>query len=227
MKITYNYPAHVLKCIAGAAFIIYSHSGHAKLAFKSEVVSDLVPLSCREYSFSYAFKNTGNKDVKILEITTSCSCTKAESDKAVYAPGESGKISGIFEIGDREGRQNKNIYIRTDDPETPRMALALKLAIPILAEFRPKMLLWRKGEVPKSKKLHVDTAREYGVRVVKVECPDKNFKVDFVPQRENSDSCEISIRPISLKETSKSEISLICSSKDGSSKIYKVYILIR
>lgn len=217
----------VLKGVSAAIFLLSPIVSYAEISFEKKVVQALAPVSSNEYHFSYSFKNAGDKEVKILKITTTCGCTKAESDKPVYAPGESGKIIGIFEIGDRVGRQDKKIYITTDDAETPKITLSLNLAIPVLAEFRPKMLLWRRGGIPESKKLRIDTAREYGARIVKVECADKNFQIDFVPQKENTDSCEVSIKPLSLEQVSKSEISLTCRTKGGSGKIYKVYALIR
>ena len=125
------------------------------------------------------------------------------------------------------GRQDKKIYVETDAPQTPRITLSLNLTVPALAEFRPKMLLWQKGGKLDAKKLHIDTAREYGARIAKAECKDKNFKIDFIPQKENTDFCEISIRPLSLDAASKSELLLECVAKGEFAKTYKVHLLIR
>ena len=200
---------------------------YAELLFTEMRLDTVMPVLAKEFSFSYDFKNVGNTPVRILEISTSCSCTKAEADKEIYQPNEKGKISGTFEIGDRTGLQSKKIFIETDDKTNPKIILNLNLTIPVLAEFRPKMLLWRKGGSLETKTLHVDTAREYGARIQKVSCDNENFKINFAPQKENTDSCEVQITPLSLNEVLKAEVELECITKNKELKIYKLYLLVR
>lgn len=199
----------------------------ADICFKEQGISATISQNASTFSFSFDFQNTSNYPVKILKIATTCACTKAKSDKEVYLPNEPGKISGEFEIGSRTGVQNKKIFVETDDPKNPKITLSLNLTIPVLAEFRPKMLYWQKGAGLGTKTLHVDTAREYGARIQKVSCNSENFKIDFTPQKENTDSCEIKITPLSLNEVSKAEVELECVAKNNERKIYKAYLLIR
>ncbi len=208
-------------------FFVLKSSIYAELLFTEREIDSVIPVLAKEFSFSCDFKNIGNDSVKILKISTSCSCTKAESDKKIYQPNEEGKISGTFEIGDRTGFQSKKIFIETDDKTNPKIVLNLNLTIPVLAEFRPKMLLWRKGANLETKTLHIDTAREYGARIQKVTCGNKNFKIDYISQKENTDSCDVQITPLSLNETSKTEVEIECITKNKELKIYKLYLLVR
>lgn len=208
-------------------WLFIANFSFATIVFKNQIISDTILQVDSSFPFSFYFINNSSKPIKILNISTSCACTKAEADKEIYQPNEEGKISGTFEIGDRTGFQSKKIFIETDDKTNPKIVLNLNLTIPVLAEFRPKMLLWRKGVNLETKILHIDTAREYGVRIQKVSCNNKNFKIDFTPQRENTDSCEVKITPLSLNETSKSEVELECITKEKEKKIYKLYLLVR
>lgn len=217
----------MLKYLPIALFFVFTNISFAELQFSERKIDRVMPVLAKEFSFSYDFKNVGNTPVRILKISTSCSCTKAEADKEIYQPNEEGKISGTFEIGDRTGLQSKKIFIETDDKTNPKIILNLNLTIPVLAEFRPKMLLWRKGGSLETKTLHVDTAREYGARIQKVSCDNENFKINFTPQKENTDSCEVQITPLSLNEALKAEVELECITKNKELKIYKLYLLVR
>ena len=208
-------------------WLFIANFSFATIIFKNQIISDTILQVDSSFPFSFHFINNSSKSIKILNISTSCSCTKAEADKEIYQPNEKGKISGTFEIGDRTGFQSKKIFIETDDKTNPKIVLNLNLTIPVLAEFRPKMLLWRKGANLETKTLHIDTAREYGARIQKVSCSNKNFKIDYTPQKENTDSCEVKITPLSLNETSKSEVELECITKEKEKKIYKLYLLVR
>ena len=108
---------YIFRIISIGVLCCFPYVSYAKLSIEKKLIHAVVPVSSSEYSFSYPFKNTGDRVVKILKITTTCGCTKAEADREVYAPGESGKITGVFEIGDRVGRQGKKIYVETDDPK--------------------------------------------------------------------------------------------------------------
>lgn len=208
-------------------WLFIANFSFATITFKNQIISDTILQVDSSFPFSFYFINNSSKPIKILNISTNCSCTKAEADKEIYQPNEKGKITGTFEIGDRTGFQSKKIFIETDDKTNPKIVLNLNLTIPLLAEFRPKMLLWRKGANLETKILHIDTAREYGARIQKVSCSNKNFKIDFIPQEEKTDSCEVKFTPLSLNEPSKSEVELECITKEKEKKIYKLYLLVR
>lgn len=53
----------------------------------------------------FKFQNTGDSEVEILEIKSSCGCTTTELAQKKYKPGETGEIVALFEFGDRQGVQ--------------------------------------------------------------------------------------------------------------------------
>ena len=75
--------AYILKSILGAIFLLFVCVSYAEVSFEKKVILGAVSPSSSEYSFSYPFKNTGDRAVKILKITTTCGCTKAEADREV------------------------------------------------------------------------------------------------------------------------------------------------
>lgn len=63
---------------------------------------------------SYFFKNTGTKDLLILQVQTSCGCTATEWSSEVIKPNETGEIKVVFDtnqIDNKIGKQNKVILV--------------------------------------------------------------------------------------------------------------------
>lgn len=67
----------------------------------------------------FTFKNTGDKDLEIIHINTSCGCTAANYTKEPVPPGESGSITVTFNTYGKKGRNNKTIYVRSTGSEKP------------------------------------------------------------------------------------------------------------
>jgi hypothetical protein len=203
----------------------FATQADAKLVFSRSQIVATIPVGSESYDFEFSFKNEGDKAIGITAIKSDCDCTDAAADKQSYSPGEKGAVKGRFSIGDRVGLQNKTITVITDDGT--KSALYLRLTVPELASFRPKMMIWTSGGVASSKTLRVDTAREYGARIVSAECSDKNFKVEFAMQKEHTDNCEIKVTPVSLNTNGRSELRLKCVARGGIEKFFTVHLLIK
>lgn len=73
----------------------------AELAFDNMEINDKIKSEIKEYPFTFCFSNNSTSAIKILDIASSCDCTKLHSDKKQYQPNENGKINGIFTIGEK------------------------------------------------------------------------------------------------------------------------------
>jgi len=65
-------------------------------------------------SYSFRFTNTGNADLIITNVSTSCGCTASEYPVDAIKPGETKKIKAIFDSENRSGFQNKRITVLTN-----------------------------------------------------------------------------------------------------------------
>lgn len=74
-------------------------------------------------SLKHAFKftNTGDKDLLIKNVITTCSCTLTNYSKEPIAPGKSSEIKVTFDSNkqDKIGRQNKVITILSNAKNNP------------------------------------------------------------------------------------------------------------
>jgi hypothetical protein len=62
-------------------------------------------------SYSFKFKNTGNADLVIAKVSTSCGCTAGDYPKNPVKPGEEGKIEVRFDSDGKQGFQSKDLTI--------------------------------------------------------------------------------------------------------------------
>ncbi|OSZ80039.1 hypothetical protein CAP36_01885 [Chitinophagaceae bacterium IBVUCB2] len=76
---------------------------------------------------SFRFKNTGNKQLVIADVSAGCGCTIPEKPQQPFAPGEEGVIKAKFESKNQNvGPHQKPVYV-TANTNTPN---------PILLNFK-------------------------------------------------------------------------------------------
>jgi Protein of unknown function (DUF1573) len=116
----------------------------AALVFDKTLI-DLAPEKLTDHiDVEYPFKNTGAGAVTVSDITTSCGCTAATLEKKTLDPGEAGTIKVRFDIGDRQGPQNRTITVVTD---AGTQVLTLNVNIPMRALITPRLHLFRPPEL--------------------------------------------------------------------------------
>lgn len=59
----------------------------------------------------YKFKNTGDRDLVIREVKTTCGCTVAEFPRKPIAPGKKGKIVVAFDTKEKNGPYVKGVNV--------------------------------------------------------------------------------------------------------------------
>ena len=94
---------------------------------------------------TFSFKNTGDRPVTILEVETSCGCVEAAADRQTYAPGATGLLVARMAVGERLGRYERYVYVRTDEGGEP-VRLQVQLEVPEIATVSPRAVAWRLHE---------------------------------------------------------------------------------
>jgi hypothetical protein len=87
-------------------------------------------------TFGFKFTNASkDRTVTIQNIQTTCGCTTPALEKKTYAPGEGSQIDVTFNPLNRFGRERKVITLETNDPEAPRIEIA------VLSQVLPRILI--------------------------------------------------------------------------------------
>ncbi len=67
---------------------------------------------------SYAIKNAGNADLKIISIHKTCGCASATTSKSIIKPGEEAAVEVVILPDSIFGAYSKNTFIESDDPNS-------------------------------------------------------------------------------------------------------------
>src|SRR6218665_1406379 len=114
---------------------------HAALVFEQTKVTLEPTKAVGHLDTEFAFKNTGAAAVTVTDITANCGCTVPALEKKTYAADEKGVLKVRFDVGDRQGPQNRNITVVTDDGATQTLTLIVNL--PQRSLIVPRLLLYR------------------------------------------------------------------------------------
>jgi hypothetical protein len=99
-------------------------------------------------TIEFKFKNSGDSQLIIKNISTSCGCTVAKLKKRKYKPGETGIIPVKFFSTGRGGRKvSKSITISSNDKDTPytRLIITGKVVLKNFASInvKPDRIIFR------------------------------------------------------------------------------------
>lgn len=82
-------------------------------------------------SYNFKFTNTGNGNLVISNVSTSCGCTVSEYPEKPIAPGESDYIMVTFDSKGRKGYQNKTVIILANtQPSRTLLRIKAEIIIP-------------------------------------------------------------------------------------------------
>ena len=88
----------------------------------------------------FTFQNTGDGILKIEPPKPSCGCTAAEVKPDTLQPGETGELPFTLNLGQYRAMLEKRITVRSNDPKTPEINLAIKVDYTPLYELNPVTL---------------------------------------------------------------------------------------
>lgn len=75
--------------------------------------------------YDFVITNSGTGDLILKTIRSTCGCTVAQPEKMELKPGESTKLHVEFDTAQREGEQQKYIYIYSNDPKKRELRIAV------------------------------------------------------------------------------------------------------
>ena len=191
---------------------------HAELQFKTTALELKATNKDKELKAVYPFTNTGTAPVWLLNLTTSCGCTTATSDKSEYQPGETACITAIDTIGLTEGRHTHTITFQTNETDTPTYALKITADLPsgqkqlthTLPPVSPRTLSWLRQPYA-AKTITIDLRQHSGCKFTAT-CDHPQFQLKIDTTRPGTALIEVT--PAAGKDATHAELSLIFTSPD-------------
>ena len=94
----------------------------------------------KEVVYEIKFKNSGDADLKISSVQTTCGCSSALLAGDLIKPGESGSIKFTFN-GQGFGMVSKNILVNTNETENNAHTLSLSMNMVDPITFNPQSIV--------------------------------------------------------------------------------------
>ena len=147
----------MLRSIATAAFIL----GPTLSLLASDLTWDRtearIELLPHETEVTAVYKVTNNSDVplRINKLESSCGCTLSRIAKRILYPGDTAKVTGIFNKGKRQGKNRSTIKVFLVGRNNPAAVLDLVAQIPVLIEASPRILYWKSDSLQKEQEIEL------------------------------------------------------------------------
>ncbi len=209
----------------------------AELVFDKEHLELASKPDAESITATFAFKYTGARPINVQEVDANCGCISATSDKDRYVNGDSGKITFVFELGSKEGKQANRVWITYteeviagqkvaakkdlgpsgEDPNTvvaPKTrSLSVDIDIPIIVNVEPKMTTWEVGSKPEPREVMVTMKHLTPIRITEVKSSREDVKVELKTVKEG-ESYIITLTPSSTERKRLGMLTIVTDSKE-------------
>lgn len=189
------------KFLAIAWFCLAGPLAAAGLAFKAPVQDLHVTSEARSATVDFEFTNRSDQPVEITKYDPNCSCmsVSVRDAKMVYAPGESGLIRAVFDLGNLAGAVEKSvaIYVDKDPLGKPSVILTTRIHIPVVVAVEPKAVTWELGSNPEPRRIRITMNGTKPIRVTGVTCSSESFKQELKTLEEGK-SYELVVTPVDM-----------------------------
>jgi len=173
-----------MKALALTLILAGTLPAAAALEFETPVIKAEADLSDKFITRDYKFTNSGGKAVKIKEADAGCSCLAVQvaGGKLAYAPGESGVLRAVFELGSFQGTVDKqiNVWLEGDPEEKPSTTLTMSVHIPVIISLEPKTLKWEVGAKAEPKMIDVVMDYKNPIHITSVSAGNEMFSAKLV-----------------------------------------------
>lgn len=199
------------------------------LEFKERVKSQTATADATKVTTDFEFTNNSDKPVTITKCDPTCSClaVQVSGGKMKYAPGESGVIRTVFDVGNATGLVEKGvaIYLDNDPPDKPSLNLQANILIPVLVSLEPKTVSWDLGSQPEEKTIHIRMAKGNVINVTGVEVKD-SFKYEL-KTIEKGISYDLVVSPKSTGAVDLGIIRIETDSTIAKQKVQQAFVVVR
>ncbi len=152
---------------------------------------------------NFVVTNTGGDVLKITNVRASCGCTAALPDKKELAPGESTNIRVEFNSTGRVGKQNKIVYVTSNDKE--HAEIQLKFTGNVVKKEQANLKINNSGPVLDLPKTQFDFGKVTEGKVVDHIFSIKNSGDETLSIKEVKTSCGCTATVLSKKELAPGE----------------------
>jgi hypothetical protein len=144
----------------------------------------------------FTFKNNGTADLQIDDITVPCGCEARLLNDNTIKPGASGTIDVGLTTIKYAGKQQKEIILHTNDPDTPDITLQIMCRVKLWVAVMPEALNFGQVKITGAQKrtFKVLQLEKEPLNIEKIYSEKDYFEINWVPFKdENARGFEVTV----------------------------------
>lgn len=214
-----------LACIALSPFL------HAtELDFAQTLKEIHAPADVDKVTADFEFTNRSDKPVRVVKYDAACSCmaVTVRDGKLKYAPGESGLIRAVFEMGNFSGTVDKVVALWLDDDpaDKPSVSLTVRVHIPVLVSLEPKTLKWELNGDASPQIIRITMNETSPIRVTGVTSSSPAFKPELKTIEEGK-SYELLITPTAIQTPGLGILRIETDAANAKHRLHQAFAVVR
>ena len=215
----------VLFCLI-AASIASSTAFASELTWETTKLSSKPKLGEKEASFTFKFKNTSTRDVKISKLLSSCGCTTADLESKTIPSQETAELTAIMKLKGITGLKSSTIKVYLNDSSSPSYTLSIKVDVPNPIQVTPVFLNWKKNEQRSSKDISIKIHQDFKAKLSKVEVQNKDFTHKVIDQEDGSKTLQLTPPTTEQLKTGRTKAILHFTDSKGKVSKKNIYLFI-
>ncbi len=214
------------KLLLTSLVLLAGSAAPARLLFESTTLDATVPIGTTAYPFSFTFLNSSNRPITVSRVVPSCGCTAVKTDQTTYAPGQSGTLEGLFDVGERSGVQTKHITVYTDDPSDPEVRLTMNFRVPLALEADTRALIWRLGAPATAQSLTLRQLPESPITLTRI-VEAAPFSATWTPFSAETNQATLTLTPPENLERMTKRFRVLGEQADGTPVSLNLFVIVR
>lgn len=168
----------------------------------------------------FRFSITGEKEIEIKKVETSCSCTAVKVARRKHLPGAKGELQVVFTPGNRQGLQKKTILVETSDGQ--RSVLSFQVQLPETVLIQPKELKWEIGGPASAQTVEIAAAKGVSLKVESARSINPGFEAELRNPRPGV--YQVEVTPADTKQARRGAVRIELSEPSRQTLYLKVSI---
>jgi hypothetical protein len=188
------------------------------------------PADVDKVTAEFEFTNRSGKPVSVVKYDAACSCMAVtiKGGKLKYAPGESGVIRAVFEMGNFSGTVDKVVALWLDDDpaDKPSVSLTVRVHIPVLVLLEPKTLKWELNGDASPQVIRITMNETSPIRVTGVTSSSPAFKPELKIIEEGK-IYELSVSPTAIQTPGLGILRIETDCANAKHRLHQAFAVVR
>lgn len=208
------------------AFITLLSTLNAELVWEKTKLEHNAKLGEKEALYTFSFKNTGHREVKITKLLSSCGCTTAELKKKTIPAQSTASITAKMDLKGISGLKSSTIKVYLNNSNSPSHTLTIKVKVPSPIQVTPSFLNWRKSDARSTKEISIKIHQNFSAKVTKIEYKNQSFQTKLSEAKDKTQSLSITPPSKDTLKNGREKITIHFQTPDGKIIKKNIYLFV-